>query len=274
MSVLLLLAHSHGERALEILAQHIAKFDDATIQDIFQIGPLTQNYGSEAGATQLLAIFADRNCSFTTRNLCFRGNTMLCGPLLCAAEGAVQYDAAAAMPTKHHRDCPYKDTQTSVMYHWVHLPSSDPQQLLDWLEVACTVGVDLSTPPQEGGMTLLHDVLRQININSSSPECWTTRQKFIVLAKEGLHPTKESSCEDLLNFLKAQLIEAEARYEESLGPNEVPRWNRDRQQGRRKYARELLSQVIKAVEYYLAHHKHWPDLEATLPVPRWNYGQP
>lgn len=74
---------------------------------------------------------------------------------------------------------PYRDTRTSVTYHWVHLPNSGALELLRWLEIAQMVGVDLYAPYQKGGMSLLRDVLRQIN-NPPGPDYLTLRLKFIV----------------------------------------------------------------------------------------------
>jgi len=271
IDILLLLVHSYDEPALDIIVQHIAKFDHAAIQDIFEARLL--KYRSKEGDRKLLTLFAGNNCCFETRHLCYFAHSQVwrhIGPLSAAKE-LTRRRAATSTSTKHHRDCPYKDSQASVMYHWVHLPSSDPDLLLDWLEVAQTVGVDLNAPTQKGGMSLFHDIFRQIDNPSLGAEYRTVRQKFIALAKAGLHPMDQCSCKDLLDFLKAQLTEVEARIKESVEsrPPEFP-WRIDwhEQQERNISAPEFLSEVIKAVEYYQKHNKHWPDLEATLPVMR------
>ncbi|KAK5099647.1 hypothetical protein LTR70_002272 [Exophiala xenobiotica] len=270
INVLLLLVHSYGEPPFDIIAQHIAKFDHAANQDIFE-ACLLKHYPKES-SKKLLTLFADSNCCFEARHLCYFADSKVWhnGPLSAAKE-VTRRRATASTSTEHHRDCPYRDDQTSVMYHWVHLPSLDLDLLLEWLDVAQTVGVDLNASIQKDGMSLLHDVLRQIDNPPPGAEYWTVRQKFIALAKTGLHPTDKRSCKELLDFLEAQLTEAEARIKKSVEsrPTDFPRRiNWHEQQERNISAPEFLSEVIKAVEYYQEHDTHWPDLEATLPVYR------
>lgn len=110
MDVLLLLVHSYDVPTSDIIEQHIAKFDHATIQDMFEVGLLAQKeHGSEASATKLLTFFANKNCCAEAHHLCYFGLEVSRGPFLRAVHAAPrpgQYHGAAAKSAEHHRDCP------------------------------------------------------------------------------------------------------------------------------------------------------------------------